>query len=120
MQVKAKFLRQSGRATLSIDATELHDYLRQLGVALNTENTAFVDPPANDYPEIDTYRNRISPKLLLRIGPQSVKLGDHYRAPIGMDLLNTLADSIGDVVRTVVDHYRPIEISVVVVGKKAA
>lgn len=119
MQVKVKFLRQAGRATLSLDATELHEYLDQLGVEKNPDGS-YKDAPAADHNEIDTYRGRISPKLLLRPGVQTVNLADHYGQPIGIDRLNTLADSVGDVVRQVVDHYRPIEISVVISGKRAA
>lgn len=120
MQVKVKFLRQSGRATLTVDASELHDYLRQLGVGLTPDGTKFADQPYAEQSVIDTYRNRLSTALLLCIGVQTVNLGDHYRAPIAMDTLNALADSVGEVVRAVVDHYRPIEISVVISGRKAA
>lgn len=120
MQVRVKFLRQSGRATCSIDASELHDYLRALGVPLTPDGTQFADQPSAEYGEIDTYRNRLSTKLLLKLGPQTVNLGDHYRQPIGADTLNTLSDTVGEVVRAVVDHYRPIEISVVISGKSLA
>ncbi len=118
MNVKIKFLRQSGKATLTVDATELHDYLRALGI---TETDGrFDDAPYSEYSEIDNYRNKITTTLLLRTGVQTVALGDHYRNPVGIDVLDTLAASAADVVRAVVDYYRPIEISVVISGKKAA
>lgn len=119
MQVKVKFLRQAGRATLSLDATELHEYLDQLGVEKDTDG-AYKDQPYSEHRDIDTYRNKIATPLLLRPGVQTISLGDFYSAPIGMDKLNALADTVGDVVRAVVDHYRPIEISVVISGKRAA
>lgn len=120
MNVKVKFLRQSGRATLTLDATELHEYLKGLGVALDATGTIFADQPYSEYRDIDTYRNKLASNLLLKVGPQTVNLADHYRQPIGMDTLTALADSVSDVVRAIVDHYRPIEISVVIVGKKAS
>lgn len=119
MQVKVKFLRQAGRATLSLDATQLHEYLDALGIEKGADGV-YKDQPYSEYGEIDTYRNRLSMKLLLKPGVQTVNLGDHYSQPVGVDRLNALADSTGDVVRSIVDHYRPIEISVVINGKRAA
>lgn len=119
MQVKVKFLRQAGRATLSLDATELHEYLTALGVEKDS-NGAFREQPYAEYGEIDTYRSRISTKLLLKPGVQTVNLGEHFSQPVGVDKLNALAESTADVVRAIVDHYRPIEISVVINGKRAA
>jgi oligoribonuclease NrnB/cAMP/cGMP phosphodiesterase (DHH superfamily) len=120
MQIKIKFTRQTGKAFLNLDATELHEYLKEQGATLNAEGTEFADQPYSEHSEIDTYSNRIAPRLLLKVGLQSVDLGAYYRQPVGIDILNQLADRAGDVVRVVVDHYRPIEISVVVTGKKAA
>lgn len=120
MQVKIKFVRLNGRASLTVDATELHDYLRTLGVGLNADGTELADQPYSEYQEIDTYRVRVAARLLLKLGLQTVNLGDHFRNPVGIDTLNTLSESVGEVVRSVVDHYRPIEISVVITGKKVA
>jgi hypothetical protein len=118
MQVKMKFRRENGKATLNLDASELHTYLRELGVA--EEDGKFKDGPYSDYPQIDTYSNRLSPRILLTTGPQVVDLASLFNRPLTLDQLTRLADSASDVVRTVVDHYRPIEISVVIAGKKVA
>lgn len=120
MLVKVKLTRQSGRAMLSIDASELHAYLDTHGVPLDADGVRYINRPAADYSEIDTRRNQISSALLLRRGPQQVNVGDCYGRPVGVDLLQTLANSVEEVVRNVVDHYRPIEINVVIAGKAGA
>lgn len=118
MQVKMKFRRESGKAILSLDATDLHTYLRELGV---TETDGkFQDGPHSDYEEIDTYNTKISPRLLLKSGPQTVEISRLFNRPMTLDQLTRLSDSAKGVVEEVVNHYRPIEISVVIAGKKVA
>lgn len=120
MNIKLKFVRRPGvGATISLDATALHAYLDEQGVPKDSAGN-YVDPPRNDYDLIDTYRNKLSPKAFTRPGVQEIVLANHYANPVGPDILAALADSVDSVVRQVVDHYRPIEISVVVVGKKSA
>lgn len=120
MNVKLKFRRENGKAVLALDATELHNYLREIGVELNSEGTKFVGAPYSDYTDIDPRSHRITTSLLLRLNPQTVDLSTVYSNPVTLNQLTALAESAGDVVRAVIDHYRPIEISVVIAGKKVA
>lgn len=120
MNVKLKFRRANGKATMFLDATELHNYLREQGVQMDAGTpTKFADRPRTNWREIDTDYHKVGTELLLTTGPQEVDLGRVYGGPVGLDTLNTLADSAGEVVRAIVDHYRPIEISVVIAGKAA-
>lgn len=119
MQVKVKFMRREGKTMVSVDASELHAFLDEQGVPKDAAGN-YTDAPRNDYDAIDSYRHKISPRLLTKPGVQLINLADHYSNPVGPDILSQLADSVEPVVRAVVDHYRPIEISVVVTGKKAA
>jgi hypothetical protein len=120
MQVKVKFIRRPGQgAAITIDASELHAFLDEQGVPKDAAGN-YADPPRDDYELINTYRHKISPRALTRPGVQTINLADHYSSPVGPEVLESLANSVGAVVRSVVDHYRPIEISVIVTGKKAA
>lgn len=120
MNVKIKFRRALGKATASIDCAELHTYLTELGVQRDTGGR-FVDPPFAEYPEVDPNTPSISTGVLLRgEGVVELDLNHHFHRPVDGDVLSQLADSLGTTVRAVVDHYRPIEISVIVAGKKAA
>ncbi len=120
MNIKVKFVRVPGKgAAITIDASDLHSFLDEQGVPKDAAGN-YADPPRADYELVDTYRHKLSPRAFTRPGVQTISLADHYSTPVGPDILNQLAESVDTIVRQVVDHYRPIEISVIVTGKKAA
>ncbi len=110
--ISVDFRRAKGQCLMIVDARELHAYLDRIGVERDATGR-FKNQPAQDYSVIDTGRNRVSAGALLKPeGPHEFNLLTHYSAPPSRALLAALRDSIATVVDTVIDHYRPIEISV--------
>lgn len=113
-----KFAGHMGRFSMTFDATPLHDYLRSCGAQVGPDGLFRDRPRCSSL--IDSTAHKVGTDLLLKTGPVSVALADHYSRPITPEVLRKLGESIHGQITTIVDHYRPIEVIVKIVEKKKA
>lgn len=104
--------------TLEIDATRFHAYLDALGVSKGP--ISYNDLPPQDYSgALNRYEVKVQPQALcFTKHVATYRLADHYSGGLTFDQLVQLAQSVKDAAKKVIDHYRPIEISVKLVEKK--
>lgn len=110
-----KFTGHTGRFSMAFDATPLHEYLKTCGAEVGPDGL-FRDRPRCSA-LIDSNAHKIGTDLLLKTGPVSVALADHYSRPITPEVLRRLGESVVEKINAIVDHYRPIEIVVKIVEK---
>lgn len=104
--------------SLIIDSARFQEYLAKLGIV----------PVGGAYPNRPNYRvgglvdagtHKIAPlALLTRPNPVRVNLADYYSGTITFQQLTDLAYSVKEAANLIVEHYRPIEISIRLVEKK--
>lgn len=121
MQINVSYSKGGGKPTeMRIDARPLQDYLRALGVPLEYPGTAderFAEGPACDYRVVNVNACAISPSVLLRTaneGQVVIKLSEHFRSPPTRDQMEILANSVAQVGQQIIEHYQPIEVSLVI------
>ena len=110
-----KFTGHLGRFSMTFDATPFHDYLRSCGAEVGPDGM-FRDRPRCDG-LIDSTMHKIGTDLLLRTGPVTVALADHYSRPVTAEVLRRLGESVHEKINAIVEHYRPIEVVVKIVEK---
>ena len=117
--VSVKIIRGSAqRLTLEIDATRFHAYLDAIGVTKGP--ITYNDMPPQDYNgAIHRYEHKIQPQALLQVKHvNSYSLGDVYSGGLTFEQMVELANSVKDVANKIINHYRPVEISVRLIDKK--
>ena len=121
MQINVSYSKGGGKPTeMRIDARPLQDYLRALGVPLEHEGTAderFTEGPHSDYRLVNVNTCSVSPAALLRTangGQVCIKLSEHFRNPPSRDQMEMLANSVATVGQQIIEHYQPIEVSLVI------
>lgn len=118
--VKVTFRRDKGACFMGIDARELHAYLERIGVE-KQNNGSFKSPPYSGYRVVDPGNHEIASMALLKPGgPHDFNLLSEYHNIPGSEVLTRIAASVERVVNAIIDHYRPIEISVVIHSKPSA
>lgn len=122
--------REKGRAILTLDCSNLHNYLDTLGVQREDGYKRFANAPASRMDILDNVNHAIVPKALCSFdykkdangavmpGVLEFDLLKQYTTPPTEQTLQQLAESVRDAAIAVVTHYQPVEISITVVGKK--
>jgi hypothetical protein len=112
--VSVTFRRGKGQCLMVIDATGLHNYLARIGVT--ERDGRFLDGPAGSSTIISG--TTVHAGALLRTGgPQEFNLLDHFTNCPSGEVMRDLSASVDATVHKIVDHYRPIEISVIIHSK---
>lgn len=124
--VSVDFKRSAGRCSMIVQASGFHAYLDRIGVPFDDYAMMYKDAPAdrdgNRSRPISPRSNTISPFALLRKSPDgsiTFDIGQYYSSPPLAAALNQIGDSIEECIDLIVDHYRPVEISVRVHTKAA-
>lgn len=118
--IEIKFSRKDGRCLMTINAKEFQDYLLSLGVKKDRWGEWFANMPGNG-DTINVCENKLEPRAFLycaNAGKMEVNLADHYSGPVTDRVLTALGESAQACVDRILEHYRPIEISVRIVKRK--
>lgn len=116
--VTIDFRRDKGKAIMRVDARPLHAYLERIGVTRDIDGN-YDDRPRDGHSNPVTARyNQIAYNALLAVGgPHEYNLMESYSNYPSVEIMREIGNSVEDKVNCVVDHYRPVEISVVIHGK---
>ena len=117
--IEIKFSRKDGRTIMSVNAAEFHAYLLSLGVKKDRWGERFANPPDTDI--VDARNNKLMCGALLfcgNSGKLEVNLADYYSGPVTDRVLTAIGESAQACVDRILEHYRPIEISVRIVKRK--
>lgn len=102
---------------LTINAKNLHDHLDSIGVPKETNGVWYKNRPRTDFQIAGN--GRISTEMFLkRTYPNVVDLSSVFTTPPPFRKLAELAQSGKAVVASILDHYRPVDISVHVFAKE--
>jgi hypothetical protein len=114
MMAKISITREksSNKLVLSVDAKPLHDLLESIGVAIGADGN-YKERPVASFSTVE--RGVISTELLLRRQyPVNVNLSGVYPRPPTVQQLQELCGSAHAQIRTILQHYQPIDISVTI------
>ena len=117
--IEIKFSRKDGRTIMTINAAEFHAYLVSLGVKKDRWGERFANSPDTDI--VDARNNKLMCGALTFCGnggKLEVNLADYYSGPVTDRVLTALGESAQGCVDRILEHYRPIEISVRIVKRK--
>lgn len=113
--VNLTFRRAKGQCLMVVDARGLHDYLNLIGVARTEDGSSFKDGPGNMSAIVSPSYNRIEPGALLKCnGPHEFSLLPYYTNCPSAEIMRELSASLDGTIHKIVEHYRPIEISVII------
>lgn len=113
--VDVVFRREKGKCVMVIDAKGLHDYLARIGVDKTPGGQYHDGPPSSSSAITGTTVN--TKALLMSDGPQVFNLMDYFSNCPSAEVMRALGDSVHDAAHKIVEHYRPIEISVIIHAK---
>lgn len=114
-----------GGAILIVDARQFHDYLRTLGCVNDSAGQYLANKPYvyGSGRMVDVDNDALTSNVLVKLGgPHTIDLTAIYGAPPNADRIFKLVDrdALQNLARSVVDHYRPIEIQVSIIAKRPA
>lgn len=121
--IDAKFIRREGKMSLVIDARPFHELLTRIGAPKGRQGDRFVNRPQSAEQYIDARNNSIMTFALLHCpgDPITINLLDYYRdTPPTFEQIKKLGQSVETVAQLILDHYRPVEVSVKVFDKTGA
>jgi hypothetical protein len=117
--VSVDFKRAKGRCVCRVDARAFHAYLDSVGVQYDERRDHYADLPRDPegYSVFNTSSSRVCPMVLLRrprAGESAVEwdLMEHYSVPPIATTLEAIGESFEAVIDRIVEHYRPVEVSV--------
>ena len=104
--------------SLVIDAARFHEYLAKLGVT--PVSGQFQNRPGQRVSGFvgASYHKSAPIALLTPANPVKVNLADYYSGTVTFQQLTDLAYSVKEAANLIIEHYRPIEISIRLVEKK--
>lgn len=107
--------KQDGKLTLEINAKPLHDLLDNMGAKLVQSGGTYTDRPATSYPVISNDAKLSTDILLKREYPLQISLSSFFSRPPSVLKLKEMCESGHAAVRTILDHYRPVDIRYTIV-----
>lgn len=124
--VDVTFSREKGKCLLRVNARTLHAYLDAIGVTrgpiAGSPGYQYADRPADSARVVNTSAHTVSTTAILTAnqedGTAVYNLMDWYSSPPPASALQNLADSVEDAVTRIIEHYRPVEITVRILGGK--
>lgn len=117
--IEIKFSRKDGKTLMTVNAKDFQDYLSSLGVKKDRWGERFMNAPDTDI--INARDNKLCCGALLYCGSNGtlvVNLADFYSGPVTDRVLTAIGESAQACVDRILEHYRPIEISVRIVKRK--
>lgn len=106
--VDIQIKRHDGKLVLSLNAKPLHDLLDSIGCRV--EAGAYLDSPSARSSAV--HDNKLSTSLFLRQEyPVRVALAQYYSRPASFKELKELCESGHAAVKTILQHYQPVDIS---------
>lgn len=113
--VKLQIKREAGRLYMYVDARGLHDILDAVGA--RTSGDMYLDRPNTSISVANSTFRLSTETLLKKEYPVKYDLTAVYTTPPTLGNLQTLRDSGFEQVRKILEHYQPIDISLVVQKK---
>lgn len=121
-----------GKMVMTVDAAGFHQYLESIGAPRDSYGRFTGLPYQRTGNWVDTDYTTVTANLLTRKMPVdlpsggveyksmpiAVNLSEYYSRPPTLEVVKALVASIGVKARELIDHYRPIDVAIRIVGKK--
>lgn len=105
----------SGKLLLEVNAKPLHDLLDNMGAKLVPSGTTYTDRPAATNEVVNNDGTLSTSLLLKREYPTQISLTQFFNRPPSVLKLKEMCESGHAAVRTILDHYRPVDIRYTIV-----